>query len=207
MNLFCSARKVLGKKGAAGVDRQTVADFAEHEREELRRLHEQLRDGSYRPSPVRRTWIPKPGGSEKRPLGIPTVRDRAVQTALLHVIEPILDATFHERSFGFRHGRGCHDALRCVEELLEAGYVYVVDADLKGYFDTSSSVARRAKPRRPWPRCNAGWRKTGLRCTRRRRTSWTRENRASRSWATRFAASSAFRERRATGSSSNASAS
>jgi RNA-directed DNA polymerase len=67
---------------------------------------------------------------------VPTVRDRVVQTALVHVIEPILDATFHDRSFGFRHGRGCHSALRCVEELLEAGYVYVVDADLKGYFDT-----------------------------------------------------------------------
>lgn len=136
LNLFCSARKVLGKKGAAGVDRQTVSDFAEHERKELQQLREQLRDGSYRPAPVRRTWIPKPGSSEKRPLGIPTVRDRVVQTALVHVIEPILDATFHERSFGFRHGRGCHDALRSVEDLLNAGYVYVVDADLKGYFDT-----------------------------------------------------------------------
>jgi RNA-directed DNA polymerase len=69
-------------------------------------------------------------------LTVPTVRDRVVQTALVHVIEPILDATFHPRSFGFRHGRGCHDALRCVEELLAAGYVYVVDADLKSYFDT-----------------------------------------------------------------------
>jgi RNA-directed DNA polymerase len=136
MNLFCSAEKVLGKKGAAGVDRQTVTEFAEHEMEEIRRLHVQLWDGSYRPAAVRRVWIPKPGSSEKRPLGIPTVRDRVVQTALVHVIEPILDATFHERSFGFRHGRGCHDALRCVEELRDAGYVYVVDADLKGYFDT-----------------------------------------------------------------------
>jgi RNA-directed DNA polymerase len=136
LNLFCSAGKVLGKQGAAGVDRQTVEAFAEHEREELHRLHEQLRAGTYRPAPVRRTWIPKPGSSEKRPLGIPTVRDRVVQTALVHVIEPIMDATFHERSFGFRHGRGCQDALRCVEDLLEAGYVYVVDADLKSYFDT-----------------------------------------------------------------------
>jgi RNA-directed DNA polymerase len=135
-NLFCAARKVVGKKGAAGADRQTVDDFDENERQELRRLQEQLRDGTYVPSPVRRTWIPKPGSTEKRPLGIPTVRDRVVQTAVVHVIEPILDATFHERSFGFRHGRGCHHALRCVEELLEAGYVYVVDADLKGYFDT-----------------------------------------------------------------------
>jgi RNA-directed DNA polymerase len=136
LNLFCSARKVLGKQGAAGVDRQTVEDFAKHDREELQRLQTQLRDGSYAPAAVRRTWIPKPGSSEKRPLGIPTVRDRVVQTALVHVIEPILDATFHERSFGFRHGRGCHDALRSVEELLAAGHVYVVDADLKSYFDT-----------------------------------------------------------------------
>lgn len=136
LNLFCSAHKVLGKKGAAGVDWQTVEQFAEHERQELDRLHQQLRDGNYRPALVRRVWIPKPGSSDKRPLGIPTVRDRVVQTALVHVIEPILDATFHERSFGFRHGRGCHDALRRVEELLEAGYVYVVDADLKSYFDT-----------------------------------------------------------------------
>jgi RNA-directed DNA polymerase len=136
LNLFYSAHKVLGKKGAPGVDGQTVWDFAEHEREELNRLHGQLVAGTYCPKPARRAWVPKPGSSEKRPLGIPTVRDRVVQTALVHVIEPILDATFHERSFGFRHGRGCHDALRCVEELLEAGYVYVVDADLKGYFDT-----------------------------------------------------------------------
>jgi len=136
LNLFCSAGKVLAKKGAAGVDRQTVEDFAEHEREELQRLHEGLRSDTYRPAPVRRVWIPKPGSSEKRPLGIPNVRDRVVQTALVHTIEPILDATFHQRSFGFRHGRGCHDALRCVEELLKAGYVYVVDADLKSYFDS-----------------------------------------------------------------------
>lgn len=136
VNLHCSAETVLGKKGAAGVDRQTVYNFAEQERQELLRLHQELSDGSYCPALVRRAWIPKPGSSEKRPLGIPTVRDRVVQTALVHVIEPILDATFHDRSFGFRHGRGCHDALRCVEGLLEAGYVYVVDADLKSYFDT-----------------------------------------------------------------------
>lgn len=135
-NLLASARKVTGKKGAAGVDRQTVEDFSARQWKELERLGTQLREDTYRPEAVRRTWIPKPGSTEKRPLGIPTVRDRVVQTALVHAIEPILDATFHDRSFGFRHGRGCHDALRCVEGLLEAGYVYVVDADLKGYFDT-----------------------------------------------------------------------
>jgi len=136
LNLFCSAKKVLGKKGAAGVDRQTVDEFAEHERQEIQQLQTQLSEGAYVPDAVRRAWIPKPGSSERRPLGIPTVRDRVVQTALVHVIEPILDATFHKRSFGFRHGRGCHDALRCVEELFDAGYVYVVDADLNAYFDT-----------------------------------------------------------------------
>jgi len=135
-NLYFSARRVQGKKGAAGVDHQTVDDFAKDDRKELERLETQLREDSYRPAAVRRVWIPKPGGSEKRPLGIPTVRDRVVQTALVHVIEPILDNEFHERSYGFRHGRSCHDALRRVEELLEAGHVHVVDADLKSYFDT-----------------------------------------------------------------------
>ena len=135
-NLYFSAMKVLGKKGAAGVDQQTVQDFAEWRWLELDRLEQELRDESYRPLPVRRVEIPKPGSQEKRALGIPTVRDRTVQTALVHVLEPIFDHTFHERSFGFRRGRSCHDALRCVEALLDDGYVYVVDADLKGYFDT-----------------------------------------------------------------------
>jgi RNA-directed DNA polymerase len=85
---------------------------------------------------VRRKWIDKPGSPEKRPLGIPTVRDRVVQTALRNVIEPIFDVTFSEHSYGFRPGRGCHHALEHVERLLNAGSVYVVDADLKSYFDT-----------------------------------------------------------------------
>lgn len=136
LNLFAAARKVLGKAGAAGVDHQTVEDFDEQGQEELRRLHQQLCEDSYRPALVRRVWIPKPGSTEKRPLGIPTVRDRVVQTALVHVIEPILDNAFHEQSYGFRHGRGCHQALHRVEALLNAGHVYVVDADLKSYFDT-----------------------------------------------------------------------
>lgn len=135
-NLSVSAMKVVEKKGAAGVDRQTVEVFAEQHREQIDRLQSELKDESYRPFPVRRVEIPKPGSNEKRALGIPAVRDRAVQTALVHVLEPIFDHTFHERSFGFRHGRGCHDALRCVEELLKEGHVYVVDADLKSYFDT-----------------------------------------------------------------------
>ena len=134
--LHFAARRVVYKKGAAGVDHQTVDEFSENDREELLRLQERLRTDTYLPSAVRRAWIPKPGSDEKRPLGIPTVRDRVVQTALVHVIEPIFDFTFHDRSFGFRRGRGCHHALECVEQLLNAGYVYVVDADLKSYFDT-----------------------------------------------------------------------
>jgi RNA-directed DNA polymerase len=135
-NLRAAATKVLGRKGAAGVDHQRVEVFSEDAEAEIDCLHEQLRDDSYRPQAVRRTWIPKPGSKEQRPLGIPTVRDRVVQTALVHVIEPIFDHTFHEHSYGFRHGRGCHHALARVEELLMAGYTYVVDADLKSYFDT-----------------------------------------------------------------------
>lgn len=135
-NLSLATNKVVGKKGAAGIDRQTVDEFWSEHSDELSVLQQELKAESYRPDPVRRVEISKPGSNEKRPLGIPTVRDRVVQTALLHVLEPIFDHTFHPRSFGFRHGRGCHDALRCVDELLANGHVYVVDADLKGYFDT-----------------------------------------------------------------------
>jgi len=135
-NLYTASSKVLANEGAAGVDHQSTAEFEAHRSEELQRLAEALRTDSYHPQAVRRTWIPKPGTSEQRPLGIPTVRDRVVQTALLHVLEPIFDATFSDHSYGFRHGRGCHHALERVEALLQAGYVHVVDADLKSYFDT-----------------------------------------------------------------------
>lgn len=136
LNLFAASERVVANGGAAGVDHQSVEDFLARRPEELRRLEESLRNDDYRPQAVRRTWIPKPGSTEKRPLGIPTVRDRVVQTALLHVLEPIFDATFAPHSYGFRHGRGCHHALERVEVLLKEGYVYVVDADLKSYFDT-----------------------------------------------------------------------
>jgi RNA-directed DNA polymerase len=136
MNLLLASISVLGNEGAAGVDHQTVEHFRAQHLEELRRLEDDLRTESYRPQAVRRVWIPKPGSTEKRPLGIPTVRDRVVQTALLHVLEPIFDVTFAEHSYGFRHGRGCHHALERIETLLRQGYVHVVDADLKSYFDT-----------------------------------------------------------------------
>ena len=136
LNLFAASASVIGNRGAAGVDHQTVAEFLANRAANLDRLHEALRTDSYRPQAVRRVWIPKPGSKEQRPLGVPTVRDRVVQTALLDVLEPIFEATFSPYSYGFRHGRGCHQALGRVERLLEDGYVYVVDADLKSYFDT-----------------------------------------------------------------------
>ncbi len=137
LNLFQAARKVTHRKKAAGVDGQSVEEFDEDLIGEIRTLQGQLNGNHYEPRPVRRVQIPKPGKpNETRPLGIPTVRDRVVQKALVQVIEPILDHEFHDRSYGFRHGRSAHDALRVVEQKLEEGYRWVVDADLKGYFDT-----------------------------------------------------------------------
>ena len=137
LNLFTAARQVTGKKKAAGVDGQSCEAFEEHLTVETRRLSEEIKAQTYRPEAVRRVHIPKPGRpNETRPLGIPTVRDRVVQRAIVNVIEPILDHQFHDRSFGFRKERGAHDALRIVEQKLQDGYVYVVDADLKSYFDT-----------------------------------------------------------------------
>jgi RNA-directed DNA polymerase len=136
LNLYSASLSVLGNEGAAGVDRQTVEQFQDRHLEELKRLEEELRTGKYQPHAVKRVMIPKPGSTERRPLGIPSVRDREVQTALLHVLEPIFDVTFAEHSYGFRKGRGCHHALERVEALLGEGCVYVVDADLKSYFDT-----------------------------------------------------------------------
>lgn len=135
-NLFWSFTKVARNRGAAGVDRVTMDDFSQGLSPRLKRLAKTLADGSYQPHDVRRVWIDKLGAKEKRPLGIPTVRDRVVQTALRNVLEPIFERDFAERSYGFRPGRGCKDALRRVDQLIKSGYRYVVDADLKGYFDT-----------------------------------------------------------------------
>jgi RNA-directed DNA polymerase len=128
--------QVAANKGAAGVDHVTVEGFKLRLDENLKKLSEDLRSGEYQPQQIRRHYIPKPGSAEKRPLGIPTVRDRVVQTALRMVLEPIFERDFAEHSYGFRPGRGCKDALRRVDQLLKDGYTYIVDADLKSYFDT-----------------------------------------------------------------------
>lgn len=135
-NLLASFQKVARKKGAAGVDHVTTQDFERRLPGAIQELSAMLKEGTYVPQAIRRVHIPKPGTNETRPLGIPTVRDRVVQAAVVNVIEPIFERDFAEHSYGFRPGRGCKDALRRVDSLLVQGYVHVVDADLKGYFDS-----------------------------------------------------------------------
>jgi RNA-directed DNA polymerase len=128
--------KVKANAGAAGIDHQTIEMYERELEANLQQLAARLKDGSYQPQAVRRVWIDKPGSKEKRGLGIPTVGDRIVQTAMRSVIEPIFERDFAEQSYGFRPRRGCQEALKRVEELLDEGYIWVVDADLKNYFDT-----------------------------------------------------------------------
>ncbi len=135
-NLQAAFAKVKANGGAAGVDHQSIEAFEADLEANLERLGESLRAGTYRPAGIRRVWIPKPGKTEKRPLGIPTVRDRVAQQALRAVIEPIFERDFAEHSYGFRPGRSCKDALRRVDQLLRSGHTWIVDADLKSYFDT-----------------------------------------------------------------------
>jgi len=135
-NLLAALQQVVRNDGAPGVDHVTVREFARRLPDSLWEVSDQLRAGKYQPQAIRRTQIAKPGSREKRPLGIPTVRDRVVQKAIVHVIEPIFERDFAAESYGFRPGRSCRDALRRVDELLQAGYTHVVDADLKSYFDS-----------------------------------------------------------------------
>lgn len=135
-NLQAAAARVVSNRGSAGADHMTVHAFEKRRETNLQRLHEQLREGSYQPQAVRHTQIPKLGSRELRPLRIPTVRDRVVQTALRNVLEPIFERDFAEHSYGFRPGRGCKDALRRVNQLLRTGHLWVVDVDLKSFFDT-----------------------------------------------------------------------
>jgi len=135
-NLRAAWEKVLRNQGSAGVDRQSVESFSRHAERYLDELHIELKEGKYRPQPILRRWIPKPGTQKLRPLGIPAVRDRVVQGALRNVLEPLWEARFADQSYGFRPRRSCRDALRRVTELLRAGHTWVVDADIQSYFDT-----------------------------------------------------------------------
>jgi RNA-directed DNA polymerase len=134
-NLESAALNVASGKSEKKADGQRCRRYAEQRHRKLPTLREKLKSGQYQPQPVQRVWIPKPGSPERRPLGISPVEDRVVQMALRNVIEPIFENTFAEQSYGFRPGRGAKLALRRVVELLKQGRVWVVDADIKGYFD------------------------------------------------------------------------
>jgi RNA-directed DNA polymerase len=147
--LWVALRRCRRNDGTPGMDGETFDDITRYgEQRWLGELAEELRSRRYAPRPVRRVWIPKPDGKE-RPLGIPTIRDRVVQTALLLVLEPIFEADLQPEQHAYRPGRSAQDALRGVQKLLDWGHVEVVDADLSGYFDSiphaelMKSVARR----------------------------------------------------------------
>lgn len=133
--LAAACLRVSANRGAPGIDGMTISRYHKNLAHHQATLHQQLADRSYRPLAVRRTHIRKPGSKELRPLGIPCVRDRIAQTAFKLVLEPVFEVTFADCSYGFRPGCSCKDALREVDQLLKAGYRYVVDADIQGFFD------------------------------------------------------------------------
>ena len=134
-NLQSAVTKVVRHKSKHKPDGQRCWRYAEQKDRRLPALQDKLRTGEYQPQPVRRVWIPKLGSKELRPLGIPPVENRVVEMAVRQVIEPIFEQIFAEQSYGFRPGRGAKDALRRVQQLLEEGRIWIVDADVKGYFD------------------------------------------------------------------------
>jgi RNA-directed DNA polymerase len=127
-------RSVRKNRGAAGVDRQSIAMFEANLEQNLIALMKDLKTGTFQPLPARRTYIDK-GGGKKRPLGIPCVRDRVAQEVLRQLLTPLFESLFHDQSYGFRPRRSCHDALRKVDELHKAGFSHVLDADIQGFFD------------------------------------------------------------------------
>jgi RNA-directed DNA polymerase len=129
-------QQVRSNRGSAGVDRITITEIEERGVGVfLDELQRELAEGRYRPLPVRRVQIPKPGRSETRPLGIPSVKDRVVQTAAKIVIEPIFEADFRGCSFGFRPKRSAHDAMEIIRGEVMRGRRWVIDADIRGFFD------------------------------------------------------------------------
>ncbi|MBF8376831.1 group II intron reverse transcriptase/maturase [Alicyclobacillus mali] len=152
-NMLEALRRVESNKGAPGVDGVTVAELRSYVQTHWAEVRQQLLEGTYKPQPVRRVEIPKPGGGV-RGLGIPTVMDRLIQQALLQVLNPIFDPGFSENSFGFRPGRSAHDALRRAQEHIRAGYRWAVDLDLAKFFDRvnhdmlMARVARKVRDKR-----------------------------------------------------------
>lgn len=134
-NLQSAVEKVAKGKSEQKADGRRCRRYAEASRRKLPPLQAKLKSGEYRPEPVERVWIPKLGSKELRPLGVPKVEDRVVEMALRNVIEPIFENVFAEHSYGFRPNRGAKDALRRVVQQLDKGHSWVVDADIKGYFD------------------------------------------------------------------------
>jgi RNA-directed DNA polymerase len=134
-NMEDAFKEVKRNRGAAGVDGVTIKAFEFGVEDNVQVLQRELREKRYKPRPVKRVYIPKPDGT-KRPLGIPTVRDRVVQASVRRILEPIFEAKFMDCSFGFRPNRSAHMALEKIRKDLLDGYMYVIDADLKSYFDT-----------------------------------------------------------------------
>jgi len=139
-NLNLAWEKVRANKGSAGVDHITITKFAENKETYLDELRRQLKEDSYRPKPVKRVMIPKPDG-RKRPLGIPTVKDRVVQQAVLNRLKPIWEEIFLDVSFGFRKGCSTHQAMRYIWKKIHSGYVWIVDLDIQTFFDTIPQVS------------------------------------------------------------------
>ena len=126
----------LRKDAAAGIDKVTKKEYGANLEKNLTALVEKLHRMSYIPLPVRRVYIPKPGSSKERPLGIPALEDKLVQAGLARILSAIYEQDFIDDSYGFRPGRGCHDALRALSDEVEGGRIhYIVDADIKGFFD------------------------------------------------------------------------
>ncbi len=153
-NMLNAFRRVVGNKGAAGVDAMSVDELKPYLQTHWERIKEQLLEGSYQPQPVRRVEIPKPGGKGMRKLGVPTVVDRLIQQALHQALNPLFDLDFSAHSYGFRSGRSAHQALCQAREHVASGRRWVVDLDLEKFFDRvhhdvlMSRVARKVGDKR-----------------------------------------------------------
>ena len=153
-NLILALQRVKSNRGAPGADGMTVEELPAYLRTHWSRIRKELLDGTYIPAPVRRVDIPKPDGKGTRPLGIPTALDRFIEQAILQVLTPIFDSHMSDNSYGFRPGRGCHDAIKAARSHVEADYRFVVDIDLEKFFDRvnhdvlMARVARRVKDKR-----------------------------------------------------------